>query len=64
MHRPHYRRHSRLAGVMSLFDIALRGWPSRRPLQKLPTSARMRRDIGLPALDDRPDTHMTFNIKP
>ncbi len=48
------RRRLRMEGVASLFDLALRGWRSDRSTGRIPTSARLRRDIGLPALEDMP----------
>lgn len=49
-----YRRRRRLTGVASLFDLALRGWSSRRARPRLPASAHLRRDIGLPEIEDVP----------
>lgn len=48
MHSFIYRRKSRLSGVVSLFDLAMRSWPPDPAGPELPTSARLRRDMGLP----------------
>ena len=54
MHSHIYRRHLRLTGVASLFDIALRACSPAPTESGLPTSARLRRDIGLPEIEDVP----------
>jgi hypothetical protein len=54
MHTHPYRRHRRLTGVASLFDLALRAWSPDPARPRLPTSARLRRDIGLPEIEDAP----------
>jgi len=54
MHSNIYRRNRRLSGVVSLFDLALRTWPPDPARPKLPTSAHLRRDIGLPETQDLP----------
>jgi hypothetical protein len=52
----HYRRSRRLTGVASLFDLALRTWSPGSAWPRLLTSARLRRDIGLPEIEDVPAT--------
>lgn len=54
MHSHPYRRHRRLTGVASLFDLALRAWSPGAPRPRMPTSARLRRDIGLPEIEEAP----------
>ena len=54
MHIHTYRRHRRLTGVASLFDLALRAWSPGPTRPRQQTSARLRRDIGLPEIDDMP----------
>jgi hypothetical protein len=52
-----YRRHRRLSGVLSLFDLALMARSANAGQPRLPTSARLRRDIGLPKIADEPTVH-------
>ena len=47
-----YRRHPRLTGVASLFDLALPAWSPTSARPRLPTSARLRRDVGMPEIDE------------
>lgn len=54
MHSRLYRRHRRLTGVLSLFDLALRAWPQGSASPRPPTSARLRRDIGIPGIEHVP----------
>jgi len=54
MHSHMHRRHRRLSGIVSLFDLASRAWTSNHATSSLPTSPRLRRDIGLPALEEVP----------
>jgi hypothetical protein len=65
MHSHLYRRHRRLTGVASLFDLALRGLVAgSRQRPRLPTSARLRRDIGLPEIEDVPATQVMPHRRP
>jgi len=58
-----YRRHTRLAGVYSLADLLAGAWTARAGSPSLPTSARLRRDVGLPALDDERPFYTPFGRK-
>jgi hypothetical protein len=49
-----YRHGRRLTGVASLFDLALRAWSPGPARPRLPTSAHLRRDIGLPEIEELP----------
>lgn len=54
MHSHLFRRRRRLAGVASLFDLAFRAWSAGPMGPQLPTSARLRRDIDLPEIENVP----------
>lgn len=54
MHSPLYRRKPRLSGIASLCHVALGALPGGTMAPKLPTSARLRRDIGLPEIEEAP----------
>jgi hypothetical protein len=58
MHAQLCRRHRRLTGIVTLFDLALRVWSPGPERPRLPTSARLRRDIGLPEIEDVPATQV------
>lgn len=57
------RRRLRLDGVVSLFELALGSLSSDRPGARLPTAPRLRRDIGLPDLDDVRPIYTPFGTK-
>ena len=54
MQPPINRRQRRLSGVISLFGLAFRARSSNVACPRLPASARLRRDIGLPEIEDGP----------
>lgn len=58
-----YRRHHRLSGVLSLFDLASKAWSSNTDAPRLPTSARLRRDIGLPEIEEGPTVYPMLHHK-
>jgi hypothetical protein len=49
-----YRRHRRLSGIVSLFDLARRVWPPSPATPGRPASARLGRDLGIPEREDGP----------
>ena len=52
MHSHFRHRHPRLSGFAELFDLALQALSASREGPDLPTGARLRRDIGLPEIED------------
>lgn len=55
-----YRYRSRLQGVFALLEAARRAWPSERRVLHPPLSDRLRRDIGLPPLEETPTNASRF----
>lgn len=47
-----YRRRARLAGIYSLADLLAGAWRTRGISSSQPTSTRLRRDVGLPVLEE------------
>lgn len=56
MTSPLYRRPRRLAGVISLYDLALRVWAPGPERPRQSTSERLRRDNGLSEIEGVPET--------
>lgn len=61
MHLYYYRRHRRLTGIASLFDLALRAWSSGPARPERPIAAPQGRDFGLPEVREMPATPETRN---
>lgn len=58
-----FRHPLRLNGVLSVFRVVLRQRSPRTLSAQIPTSDRLRRDVGLPPLEHLPVTRTPFGTR-
>lgn len=63
MHTVLRRRHSHLADIISLFELAFRSCSLGPATPRTPTSTRLRRDLDLPGIEKNSTSPATLHLR-